>query len=42
MSKHADALIRKCALAFAGNDSHVLVPYKIATTCLVAERVKSA
>ena len=42
MSKHAHALIRKCAPAFAGNDSHVLVPHKIAATCLVAEQVKSA
>ena len=42
MSKHPHTLIRKCALAFAGNDSHVLVPQKIAATCLVAERVKSA
>jgi Raf kinase inhibitor-like YbhB/YbcL family protein len=41
MSKHAHALVRNCAPAFAGGDSHFLAAHKIAATCLVAERVKS-
>jgi Raf kinase inhibitor-like YbhB/YbcL family protein len=34
------ALVRNCSPAFAGDDSHLLAPYKIAVTCLVVERMR--